>query len=328
MRRIHALDYVKTFLAFIVVLAHTNWLQNHLSAPVFVLGNGILRMVVPLFCVIAGYFLHVSVARGKTGRWLWRVMALYLFWMAAYLPIWAGGVHGVWSLTTTLLWGFFHLWFLIGLFFAGLFLAGMNALGRRLAPQHVHLFIAVPAIVLGLLGLAVEYADLFGYIHISEQRYRNGLLMCFPFLAMGYLIRSRVAAKGEDALPKASTLWPIVMLGMALLVAEAWVVQAVLGQHVMIEEPIATYLAVPALFLLCLRIDMPPQPVDLGLISATIYFLHIWAFRLAEYLDVHHLFGLMAFGIGVPTLIALVYGAVVTRLRQAQRHAAAPQGTA
>lgn len=315
MRRIHSLDYVKTFLAVIVVLAHTNWLQTHLSPPVFVLGNGLLRTVVPLFCIIAGYFLHTAVERGRTVRWLWRVMALYLFWMVAYLPIWKGQVHSLWSLTTTLLWGFFHLWFLIGMFIAGLVLTGLNWMGRKIAPRHALWFVAVPAALCAMAGLALEYADLFGVIQISEQRYRNGLFLCFPFLAIGYLIHSRIKAPGARPLPSARLLLPVTLAGLVLMGVEAWLVQSRLGLDVMIEIPFAGYVAVPALFLLCLQVEMPPQPVDLGLISATIYFLHVWAFRLADVLGIHSLPGLMLMGVGVPVLAALSYGAASGRLR-------------
>ena len=91
--------------------------------------------------------------------------------------------------------------------------------------------------------------------------------------------------------------------------------QSRLGLDVMIEIPFAGYVAVPALFLLCLQVEMPPQPVDLGLISATIYFLHVWAFRLADVLGIHSLPGLMLMGVGVPVLAALSYGAASGRLR-------------
>ncbi|MTH63466.1 acyltransferase family protein [Paracoccus sp. DK608] len=313
LRRIHSLDYLKTFLALFVVLAHTNWLQNNMSVGVFVFGNGLLRMLVPLFCIIAGYFLQVSIARGKAGKWLTRVMGLYLFWMLAYLPIWHGQVTGFRSLATTLLWGFFHLWFLIGMFFGGLAVIALHWLGARIAPKHALWFVVFPAAVCGIIGVLLQYADLTGIADIPVQRYRNGIFMCFPFMALGFLLRSRIETEGLAAVPPRPQALALSALGIFLMAAEAWFVQAHLGTGVMIEVPLASYLAVPAIFLLALQVQMPPQPVDLGLVSASIYFLHIWAFRLAEFLDVHHMLGLMAFGIGLPTLIAMIYGVTVTR---------------
>lgn len=317
--RIHSLDYLKTFLALFVVLAHTNWIQNNMTPGLFVFGNGLMRMLVPLFCIIAGYFLQVSIRRGKAGKWLWRAMLLYLFWMTAYVPIWHGQVTSVWAFATTMLWGFFHLWFLIGLFFGGMAVIVLNWIGHRVAPAHALWFIILPAGICGAVGVAMQYLDMAGLAHISVQRYRNGLFICFPYVAMGFLIRTQIETLGWQGLPSRAQCMGFSALGLAMLMAEAWFVQTHLGTDVMIEVPLATYLAVPALFLLALRIDLPPQPLDLGLISATIYFLHIWAFRLAGYLDVHHLFGLMLFGVGVPTLIALIYGATVSWLREQTR---------
>ena len=197
----------------------------------------------------------------------------------------------------------------------GLVLTGLNWMGRKIAPRHALWFVAVPAALCAVAGLALEYADLFGVIQISEQRYRNGLFLCFPFLAIGYLIHSRIKAPGARPLPSARLLLPVTLAGLVLMGVEAWLVQSRLGLDVMIEIPFAGYVAVPALFLLCLQVEMPPQPVDLGLISATIYFLHVWAFRLADVLGIHSLPGLMLMGVGVPVLAALSYGAASGRLR-------------
>lgn len=318
MRRIHSLDYIKTILAVIVVFAHTNWLQVNVTPALFVLGNGILRMLVPLFCIIAGYFLELSIRRGKSAKWLRRVMALYLFWMLAYLPIWQGQVTSPWTFATTMLWGFFHLWFLIGLFFAGLMLIALNWLGRRIAPDHAIWFIILPAALCAVLGVAMQYADLTGLAQISVQRYRNGIFFCFPFVAIGYLIRLQIETLGWKALPDRAQVVAMTVIGTLLLMAESWFVQSRLGTGVMIEVPLAVYLVVPALFLLALQVQLPPQPVDLGMISASIYFLHIWAFRLADLLEVRSLFGLMLFGVGLPVLVALIFGGAMSR-RQSRK---------
>ena len=330
MHRIHSLDYLKTLLALLVVLGHTNWIQSHMNTGLFVLGNGLMRMIVPLFCMIAGYFLQVAITRDKAGKWLWRVLALYLFWMAVYLPIWRGQVVDLRALATTLLWGFFHLWFLVGLLFGGLAVIVLHRIGHRLAPAHAAWFILLPAAICGTLGVAMQYADLTGLAHISVQRYRNGLFMCFPFVAAGYLIRARIETLGRRALPPRPLAAGLAALGVAMLMAEAWLVQARLGQGVMIEVPLATYVAVPGLFLLALQVEMPPQPVDLGLVSAGIYFLHIWAFHLADFLGVHRLPGLMLIGAGLPALIALAYGAAVSALRRrrGRKPAEGPAGAA
>lgn len=317
MNCIHSLDYLKTIFAVLVVFAHTNWMQRHLSPPVFVLGNGLMRMLVPLFCVIAGYFLYRAIERGKTGRWLMRVLCLYLFWMAVYIPYWQGQMTSARAFAITMLWGFSHLWFLSGLLVAGLAVAGCKALGARLMPGHPLALMIAAAVLCALIGVGLEYLDLSGLRHVPTQRFRNGLFMCFPFVTLGYVLSLR--AERGDAPPARRRLVLIAALGLGLLCLEAWLVQAWRGTGVMIEVPISTYLAVPAVFLLVLQLDLPPQPVDLGLISATIYFLHIWAFQLAEWVGLDRVWALMIWGVGVPTLVALVYDALIRRRARGRR---------
>ncbi|MTH34970.1 acyltransferase family protein [Paracoccus limosus] len=321
MKRIHSLDYLKTVFAVLVVFAHTNWMQANMSPRVFVVGNGLLRMLVPLFCVIAGYFLFHAVQRGKTRKWLLRVLMLYVFWMALYYPHWRGQVTGLRSLGTTLFWGYLHLWFLSGLLLAGLALTGLLALGRRLAPGWEIWFVILPATLCALVGVTLEYLDLSGLASVSAQRYRNGLFLCFPFLVIGFMLSRQMA--GGNPIAGRRRLLAVAALGLGLLCLEAWLVQSWRGTGVMIEIPVMTYLAVPAVFLLVLGVDAPPQAVDLGLISASIYFLHIWAFELGYLLGFDTRWELLLIGVSVPTLIALLYGALVPRSRRLMRRGGA-----
>lgn len=317
MKRIHSLDYLKTIFAILVVFAHTNWMQANMSPTIFVMGNGLMRMLVPLFCVIAGYFLYFAIQRGKTGRWLLRVLTLYLFWMVLYYPLWHGQITGFRSLGIMFLWGYLHLWFLSGLLFAGLTVAALLALARRFAPGREIWFLIVPAVICALIGIALEYTDLSGIASIPAQRYRNGLFLCFPYVTIGYVL-SRQLSRGVPVASR-QRLAVISVLGLGLLCLEAWLVQAWRGTGVMIEIPVMTYLAVPAVFMLVLGVDVRPQPVDLGLISASIYFLHIWAFELGYLLKFDTRWELLIIGVVVPTLIALAYGAIMSRWRQMRR---------
>lgn len=317
MKRIYSLDYLKTIFAILIVFAHTNWMQANMSPTIFVIGNGLMRMLVPLFCVIAGYFLYFAIQRGKTGRWLLRVLTLYLFWMALYYPLWHGQITGLRSLGTVFLWGYLHLWFLSGLLVAGLTVVGLLALARRFAPRRQIWFILLPAALCALIGIALEYADLSGIASISAQRYRNGLFLCFPYVAIGYVLSRQVSRGVPVASRKRLALMSV--LGLGLLCLEAWLVQAWRGTGVMIEIPVMTYLAAPALYMLVLGVDVPPQPVDLGLVSASIYFLHIWAFELGYLLGLDTRWELLIIGVVVPTSIALAYGAIMSRWRQMRR---------
>jgi len=75
---------------------------------------------------------------------------------------------------------------------------------------------------------------------------------------------------------------------------------------VMLDIPVTSYIAAPALFLAVLGTAMPRPPIRLDPISAMIYFMHVLALHLAHALGVQGLAGLMAFAVGLPALAALV----------------------
>ncbi|QRZ14011.1 acyltransferase [Paracoccus methylovorus] len=308
MHRIHSLDYLKLGLAVLVAFAHTYWLQSHMSPRIFMIGNGLMRVMVPTFCIVAGYFLYSAVARGKGNKWLWRVLALYLFWMAVYLPFWLNQVHSLVSLVKTLAWGYFHLWFMAGILLAGAVIVFLRGFARKVAPAYEYRILLATAAVCAVIGLVLQYVALSGIVYIGVKKFSNGLFMCFPFVAIGYLCGRRVARLGVQGLPPRWLVLAATIAGAGLLMIEAWLVQAWRGQQVMLDIPVSSYVAAPALFLAVLGTTMPQPAIRLDPISAMIYFMHVMALQLAGIAGVRDLPGLMLFGVGLPTLAALVLG--------------------
>ncbi|SIQ77689.1 hypothetical protein SAMN05421641_1142 [Paracoccus thiocyanatus] len=308
MHRIHSLDYLKLGLAVLVAFAHTYWLQSHMNPLIFLIGNGLMRVMVPIFCIVAGYFLYSAVARGKGGKWLWRVTALYLFWMAVYLPFWLNQVSGPLSLLKTLAWGYFHLWFMAGILVAGAAVLLLRGLARRLAPAFEYRILLAAAATCALIGLALQYAALSGIAQIGVKKFSNGLFMCFPFVSIGYLCGRRVARLGTGGLPPRRLVHLASLAGTLLLVIEARLVLGWRGDQVMLDIPVMSYVAAPALFLSVLELSMPQSPIRLDPISAMIYFGHVMALQLANALGIRELGGLMLFAVGLPALAALLLG--------------------
>ncbi len=310
MSRIHSLDYLKLALAVLVAFGHTYWLQSHANTLTFLLGNGLMRVMVPAFCIVAGFFLYSAAARGKGAKWLWRATALYIFWMAIYLPFWLNEVHDLVSLVKTLLLGFFHLWFMAGIIVAGVMILGLRWLSRVIGlGTEVPLLVAVVA-VCAVAGVAMQYANLSGLAQIGVRKFENGIFMCFPFVAIGYLLRRRLVLGGPLALPGRSAVLVALAVGTVLLLGEAWLVQARWGVSVMLDIPLTAYLAAPALFLAVLETQMPEPPIRLDPISGAIYFMHVLVLKLAAVLGVSSLGALMLLAVGLPTLAALGLGAL------------------
>ncbi|WJS85638.1 acyltransferase family protein [Paracoccus sp. TOH] len=306
MHRIHSLDYLKLGLAVLVAFGHTYWLQVNMTPYLYMVGNGLMRAMVPTFCIVAGYFLYSAVARDKGGKWLWRVTALYGFWMAVYLPFWLNEVHGPVSLVKTLAWGYFHLWFMAGILVAGAVILLLRGFARRIAPAYEYRILMAAAVVCALIGVVLQYVSLSGIMHIGVKKFSNGLFMCFPFVAIGYLCGRRVARLGMPGLPGRWLVLALTAIGLGLLMAEAWLVQAWRSDQVMLDIPASSYVAAPALFIATLGTAMPAPPLRLDPISASIYFMHVLALHLARSLGFQDLGELMLFAVGLPTLAALL----------------------
>lgn len=306
LHRIHSLDYLKLGLAVLVAFAHTYWLQTNMTPRLFLIGNGLMRVMVPVFCIVAGYFLYSAVARGKGVKWLWRVLALYLFWMAVYFPFWLNEIHGLVSLVKELLWGYFHLWFMAGILVAGALLLILRALGRVLAPAYEYRILLGAALVCAVIGVTLQYMALSGVAQIGVKKFSNGLFMCFPFVTIGYLCGRRVARLGTLGLPPRWLVLSLTIGGLGLLMIEAWLVQARWTDDVMLDIPASSYIAAPALFIATLGTRLPAPPIRLDPISAGIYFMHVLALHLAHALGFTHLMDLMLFAVGLPTLVALL----------------------
>lgn len=307
MSRIHSLDYLKLLLAVLVAFGHSGWMQAHASVGMFILGNGILRVIVPLFSIVTGYFLYHSLERGKALLWLGRLLALYALWMVLYLPFWIGAVTGTVSLIKMLIFGYFHLWFLSGMIIGGAAIVILRHLSRWAGLRSEVRPIIAAAVICALIGLGLQYLNLSMGGALGQRKYQNGLFFCLPFLSMGYLWARVVADRGVDALPSGRVALWLSVTGMALLAFEAYELFLRSGMGATLEIPISSYIAVPGLFLLALRLRMPEPPLQLDPLYVQIYFMHVMTRTLATHLGIRDLAGLMFFGVVVPAITAIVF---------------------
>ncbi len=308
LQRIHSLDYLKLALAVLVAFGHTYWLQSHPTPLAAMVGNGLMRTIVPLFCIASGYFFYVAVARGDGVKWLRRVLALYLFWMLIYLPFWLNEVHGLASLIKTLIFGYFHLWFMAGILVAGFGILLLRRITRAVAfTAEIPVLIAVAASC-AMIGVTLQYLNLIWDGAIGVRKFANGIFMCFPFVTIGYLYGRQAMQQGLAMLPPRRMVLTVAVVGAILIMTEGRLAQINWGNTTMLDIPLTAYIAAPALFLATLGTEMPPPALRLDPISAAIYFMHVIGLKLAVMLGVSHLAGLMLFAVGGPTLIALVLG--------------------
>lgn len=295
MARVYSLDYLKLVLALCVVVAHSGLLQGLDNTPAFLIGNGLFRLIVPLFAMVSGWLFYSVSARGGEWRWLRRMALFYLAAMLIYIPFWFNPGAGLRGVAGVLVWGYFHLWFLVGLVFAGGLMIALRAAGMGWRPM------TWLALVILMIVVVIEVAVITGAIDLKTHHYRNGLTMVFPFMVLGYAW----AQSGRQP-PRAEVLRWLMALALFLVLLEAWAVQYRYGVRVMVELPASTVLATPVIFLwvLGLRVRAPKWP--LGFIAAAIYLLHVMAAMLVWWVIGGGALMAIAAGIILPAAVAML----------------------
>lgn len=270
MERSRAVDVLKLVMALCVVGIHSNPAADISRTLVALTGDGLFRIAVPTFLVINGYFFEPLPRAGRVGAYLRRILGLYALWMALYLPLWWRFLLSPDGALHTIIFGWWHLWYLSGLVMA----AALAALvahwpTRRLVLLMVLTFAA---------GVAVQYALAFGLLRTGGPilrdgawLHRNGLLLCLPFFLAGLLIRRHDVARR----------WPADLIGAAaiagplLVLAEAGALRAWASHGWGLDNLITIGMAAPALVLLALKAPVTRGGALLGTLSTGIYFLHV-----------------------------------------------------
>lgn len=334
MGRIWSLDYLKLLMACAVALGHSGVLTNDLDMTRFVLGNGIIRNAVPVFSIVSGYFLHSVMSRGRGYVWLKHALFLYAFWFVIYL-VWAEALAPDWlrpdissprRLVSLFVWGYLHLWYVIALFVAGTMVVAATWLGKCCGQGNRPLMVA--ALICAIAGCVMEYLTISGLYPVSTHHYRNGVFIIFPFVTIGYLTASHVATRGLQSLPSLRILWPGALIALCAMCLEVWLVGRNFGvsPSTFTEVPVTSYFCGLAIFLLFLRMDLPKPALNLGFLSAVIYFLHAMVEVSLTEIGITNDWLVFAGGVALPVIFGLMFKAAHKIRRERPRRAGSTNG--
>ncbi len=235
----------------------------------WMLGNGLARVAVPTFFVLAGYSFRPEVP-GRSGRLALRYLWLHGLWLTLYAPFWwpAVAAGGARIYAEFWMFGYWHLWFLVALAIAVV----LAQLLWRLRSG------AIFSVALGLLGTGFALQWAIGFDLLPRGFWpdaRNGVLMGLPFFLLGYLAR-----RGDWAgriPPRAARR--AAGLGLIAVVAESVLMRALSGLHPLAPETLlSAAFAGPALVIAAVQMRNLPgwlAGLPLGVLSAGIYFLHV-----------------------------------------------------
>lgn len=262
-----SIDILKIVLAFFVVCLHMHVLRDSDPSLSYVLVNGLFRIGVPVFLIISGYFFYFVDDISRLKKWSVRILLLYGIWSIIYFPLWKEDDN----YTLNILFGYHHLWYLIGTFFSGLLLFTL----RKISPKI--LFFAI--LFFFCCGYIIQF---LGNSHYFEEKYeidsllnlfptyRNFLFVCFPFLGIGFLIK-----KLEIDVKRKPSLW-VVIISVLMVIFEAFLNYKVfnLSQKESIDLLFSLLIACPLLFLYCKNITVKTDSKILASISTAIYLIH------------------------------------------------------
>ncbi len=291
-----SIDVLKIVLAFFVVFLHMNFLKESHPTLSYILVNGLFRIGVPVFLVITGfYFYHIDNAK-KLKKWLFRTFLLYAIWMVIYISYWKDNDQ-IWL---TIIFGYHHLWYLIGTFFSGTLLYFLR--------NQSSVKLIITAVSLFLMGYVVQ---VFGNAHYFEGEqdsvlntylyYRNFLFVCFPFLTIGFLIN-----RLNFNLEKYKYANVLVIFSILLVVAEAYFNHKNISNE-STDILFSLIFASPILFLYCQKMYVKTSSKILANLSTAIYVVHPLIMKSTFYTELKSYKILIFLLILIPISFALVY---------------------
>ena len=291
-----SIDVLKIILAFFVVFLHMNFLKETYPVLSYILVNGLFRIAVPGFLVITGfYFFHID-SEKKLKKWLFRTFLLYAIWMLIYVSYWKDNEQ-IWL---TIIFGYHHLWYLIGTFFSGLILYFLRNQNSS--------WLLTLAIFLFLLGYFVQVLGNLHYLNTESDSllndyllYRNFLFVCFPFLTIGFLINKH---RIDISTYKNSSL--LVILSISGVIAEAFFNYKYISSE-STDILFSLIFASPLLFLYCQKIYIKTTSKVLASFSTAIYVVHPLIMKSEFYKEIQSFKILIFLAILIPVSFGLVY---------------------
>jgi len=278
MQRNAGTDGLKIALAMMVVALHASLFTETAEYLNYIFVNGLLRIAVPTFFIINGFYFYPLIARNRSfSNWAKRLAVLYGIWMLLYLPFY-WPVH--WELARDqigllekLVFGYHHLWYLVGTLGAG---AVLYLLRRRSDKQML-----ICAVALFLVGYILQalgnYAPIeegvAGYLLNSGWIFRNFLFFGFPLFAIGYLIAKHRLHKLPRRDPQ---LLCAIFASVLLLIAESSVHYFLHPAKAGVDMYLSLLVLCPLLFLFFHSRSARLNTDFLSKLSTAIYLTHVF----------------------------------------------------
>jgi len=261
-----AIDILKLSLSFLVVMLHCHLFQDINQLFSYLMVNGICRIAVPIFLVITGYYFFYINDFGKLIKWGKRILILYLIWMILYSSFWFSYSSLIENINS-LFWGYFVLWYLIGTFFGGVLVYWIRnySLASQLILAAICFLAGYMIQTIGNLHIFLTETD---HLLNEFRNYRNFLMMCFPFIMIGFWINKYKIDRNVKI-----NIYMILGL-MLLLIFESFIHYYFISHKESLDLLVMLLLVAPAILLFTLRQNVRSHSKSIATLSTAIYLIH------------------------------------------------------
>ena len=170
MKRNISLDILKLLLVLLVLVTHC--IPNDtLTVFSYLSKQGLFRIAVPIFLIINGYYFYNIIENKGFYKWFKKILILYTIWMIFYSYFWFYipelSPKEIAKLFHKIITGYYHLWYISGLFFAACMLIAVRNSSLR--------FIVFSISVCYLAGCAIQYLGNYQYFegNVLSKTFRN-----------------------------------------------------------------------------------------------------------------------------------------------------------
>lgn len=272
MERNVTLDCFKILLSIFVIVIHLEAIFDKSNVILWIFSTGLVQVAVPCFFIINGYYFFLKIDTPKAvGKYLIHLFIIYTTWFVIYLRPFLYRLDKFYILEEfrfDLLFklyfseSFFHLWYVIALIYGICILFVLKKFLKK------DVIILVAAIILFTAGYYLSFEK--GYLSNSIL---YGLFLGFPFVALGYLIRSK------DIIKKIKGKY---IYGLLLISSLAIFVGAYLNHEILFVRKIyySLFIFCPAIFIFILNhskyVKNSKLIAYLGALPSAIYFVHVY----------------------------------------------------
>ena len=262
------IDYFKLFLSVLVITAHVPSLfSNNGDGNIFnwLIACGIVRIAVPCFLVLNGYYIANKIGDSKFIRkYIIRFSIIYVVWCMIYSPIFPIELTG--NSIIMFFAGVFHLWYIIALIISVFCLYFL----KKWIKSNTLLFSLM--LLLFLVGYSIQL--------VFPSRlffFRNAFFFGLPFIFLGYYISQK-----EKSLVKIKQSLLLLIFALSLL---CFGIELYFSNIYSLNTDLclSLFLLCPIIIVLFLRY---PKNVEsdgyISKLASCIYFVHVLVINLLK----------------------------------------------